>query len=235
MLINRIKIRRWLVPAMAVCLAIFAGVSLAGYSLGLAHAESFAAAHHSARSSAILSQARQRDWPVVVLGDSMTELAMLETLCGKPVLNAGIAGARIGDLTEFGKGLLDEVQPQLVIIAAGTNDAWAHKPTDAAAFETDYRALVHSAQSSGAQVVALTAIPVGPAGMGKADVFDRDELRQRNSQIAALEIPVVDAAAALDDGKGRLLMHLTDDGVHPNAAGYERWLSALEGACETAT
>ncbi|MFX7086582.1 SGNH/GDSL hydrolase family protein, partial [Acinetobacter baumannii] len=64
--------------------------------------------------------------PIVFLGDSITEAAVLpRAICGHLVVNAGIGGAAIGDLVTIVPSLLHGVSPVLVVIAIGTNDAYA--------------------------------------------------------------------------------------------------------------
>ena len=224
--------RKYSVIAVLLVAALGVALLVTGYKAGLTRTKELADAHFESRATAILSQAKQREWPIVVLGDSHTELAMIDRLCGKPVLNAGISGARIGRMAKFGSELLREIEPSLVIVALGTNDAWAHDPTETASFEADYRKLLDEARLAGATVVALTVPPVANEGMGRASAFDPAVILARNRTIESLNVPVIDVAKVLSDEDGSLPPEFTDDGVHPNKTGYDLWKERLSRACQ---
>ena len=64
--------------------------------------------------------------PVVVFGDSITEAAVLPgAICGHAVVNAGIGGAGVDELLKDVSLLLEGKSPALVVLAIGTNDAYA--------------------------------------------------------------------------------------------------------------
>ena len=63
------------------------------------------------------------DRPIVILGDSITEMARFpESIEGYPVVNAGIGGATIHDFLSLSPRLLDGVTPSVIVVALGAND-----------------------------------------------------------------------------------------------------------------
>src|SRR5438067_8373939 len=61
--------------------------------------------------------------PIVILGDSITEMARFpETIDGNPVVNAGIGGASVQDIEAIASTLLRDAQPSLIVVALGTNN-----------------------------------------------------------------------------------------------------------------
>ena len=103
--------RRSSILSLAVAVIALAGVvalafayenlrrQMAGISSDMARLPSISASqvHSEARLAVIKSQLSRVDGdPIVVMGDSIVESAMLPaTLCGHPVINAGIGGATI--------------------------------------------------------------------------------------------------------------------------------------------
>ena len=100
------------------------------------------------------------------------------------VVNAGRGGDTVKSLLERIDGPLNRHQPDWVVLAVGTNDAWmpwlaerslgwklwfqvqrlraGQKPTrDLDQFAALYRALIDKAQQAGAQVLVCTTTPVG--------------------------------------------------------------------------
>jgi lysophospholipase L1-like esterase len=59
----------------------------------------------------------------LAIGDSITELADLPTICGRSPINAGIGGATSTTFVKLGRRLSDLSKPDFVVIALGTNDA----------------------------------------------------------------------------------------------------------------
>jgi GDSL-like Lipase/Acylhydrolase family len=59
----------------------------------------------------------------LAIGDSITELADLPTICGRRPINAGIGGATSATFVKLGRRLSDLSKPDFVVIALGTNDA----------------------------------------------------------------------------------------------------------------
>jgi lysophospholipase L1-like esterase len=188
--------------------------------------------HIQSRSKAILSQADQESFPIIVLGDSIVELADIPQLCGQRTLNAGLAGGTLEQVSELGEKLLANNHPKFVLIAVGVNDANAKYPTNTQEFARTYKSLVGAVQRSGAIVVATNIEPVGSSAHPDTALFDRAHISRLNQVIAHLGVPMVPLAQAMDPKSTSILADSdTNDGVHPNATGYVRWRRAVSGAC----
>jgi hypothetical protein len=98
----------------------------------------------SIRRMEIEAQAGQSAYSAVIFGDSIVEFAALKTLCGAPVLNAGVASAKIDNLTRFAPSIVQSSKAQTVIIAVGVNDTGRQIETTTTSFTSSYRHLIQS-------------------------------------------------------------------------------------------
>lgn len=91
---------------------------------------------------------------VILMGDSIVHRLNLTELCGLPVFNAGMSGARTDQIAPLVDPLIAKLKPRLVIMSTGTNDARRGK---------DWRAAVEKVKRPG--MVMLTPDDKLPADM----------------------------------------------------------------------
>lgn len=127
--------------------AIFVGI-LIGATAGMLHWRREGPDHWSAREAAIMQQAPFVKGGLLLIGDSLAERAYVPQLCGLPVLNAGMGGAKAGDVFDVAVKAKRVMQPTITIVAIGTND------TDLETFRRDFTALVEAVEPDA--VVGLT-------------------------------------------------------------------------------
>lgn len=166
------------------------------------------------RTFAIKSQLAQTDSPIVFVGDSLTEGALLPTqICGHQVVNAGIGGMRAASYADLAKELFSPIF--LVVIAVGTNDATPNNGS----FRENYEALIDAIPAQKRILVGAPAMEDSTASRA----FDAKQLEVDNriiSEIAtARHIPYV--APEPSEGPN------TVDGIHLSRKGYQRWLSPI--------
>jgi len=76
-----------------------------------------------ARLLLIEEQIQQVEEPfVLLLGDSTAARFHLPTVCGLPVLNAGVGRATTAEVLEYSAGWLQQVEPTHIILSVGLND-----------------------------------------------------------------------------------------------------------------
>jgi acyl-CoA thioesterase-1 len=152
---------------------------------------------------------------IVAFGDSLTYgtgasddaayPAVLATLIGRTVINAGEPGDTTTSALQRLPEVLDEHKPRLVLLCIGGNDMLRKQPI--AVIENNLRLLVQTIRASGAEVV-LIAVPA-PALFGGAPDF--------YSRIAEdMKLPLEQDIFS-DVLKDR---SLKSDPIHANAAGY---------------
>lgn len=152
---------------------------------------------------------------VLAFGDSLTfglgtrpensYPAILATMTGLNVINAGIVGETSAEGVARLPSLLAEHRPAIVIICMGGNDYLQR--LDEAALERNLRAMVSLVRASGAQAVML-AIPRLGLSFKPSPVYERIA-SEMNVPLEAHAFPSV-----LSKGS------LKSDMIHPNTDGY---------------
>lgn len=160
---------------------------------------------------------------IVAFGDSLTHgtgasddtayPAVLATLTGRTVINAGVPGDTTTSGLQRLPAVLAEYRPRLVLLCLGGNDMLRKQPT--AATENNLRLLVQTIQASGAQVV-LIGVPEPKLFGGAPDFYARiaDEMQLPLEREAFNDV--------LKDNR------LKSDPIHANADGYRQVAERLD-------
>ena len=191
---------------------------MAGISSDMARLPGPSASHeHSeARLAVIRSQLSRVEKPIIVMGDSIVESSLLPpSICGHPVINAGIGGATIGFFTRYASLIIDGSEPELVVLSVGINDA----NTPAATFQAAYLATLRSV-SSPVEVVTITP--------SRSPLIDAASIEQFNTLIKSL-----DSSYLTIDAAKNLTGEMTTDGIHLNRDGYDLWNKAVVHGIES--
>ena len=163
---------------------------------------------------------------VVFLGDSITEGWKPSDLdfFTKGTLDRGISGQTTSQMLVRLRADVLALQPAVVHIMAGTNDIAGNTgPISLQTLQGNIASLAEQARAHGARII-LASIP--PAAQ-----FPWNTILRPSATIVAMNTWLRDYAtrehmvyadyyAALEDGHGGLRATLSEDGVHPNAAGY---------------
>jgi len=171
--------------------------------------------HSDVRLWMIKSQLSRVEHPIIVMGDSIVEAALLpKEICGHPVINAGIGGTAIGFFKTYAPLIVNEANPELVILSVGINDATTNSQNELYFFRSAYLATLESIRSP---VAVVTITPTNDAAVNLATVS------QFNRFIEGLapSYSVIDSNKTLDAG-------MTVDGVHLNQSGYAIWNKSIE-------
>lgn len=165
----------------------------------------------------------ERNDVVLAFGDSLTfgtgarteesYPAALEREIGIKIVNAGVPGETSAQGLERLPGVLEDVQPKLMILCHGGNDFL--RRLDEAQAARNVRAMIMLARSKGVAVVLL-ATP--KPGLPPAIPAFYGELA------AELGVPYEEAVIR----KVLLDNSLKSDMVHPNGKGYSRMAAALQ-------
>lgn len=177
--------------------------------------------------NARLGPPRQGERRVVFYGNSITEgwAPYFDTMFpGKPYVGRGISGQTTPQmLVRFRQDVI-ALEPAVVVILAGTNDLAGNTgPATLAMIEDNLMSMVALAQSAGIRVVLSSVLPVYdyPWRPGLEPAPKIAALNAWMKDYAAThDVTYLDYHATMADDRGGLGREYSEDGVHPNAAGY---------------
>ena len=167
---------------------------------------------------------------VIFVGDSITDYWKLsDYFAGKPYINRGIDGQTTPQmLVRFRQDVID-LHPKVLVVLAGTNDiAGVTGPARNEDIEANYASMAELAHAHGIRMVFASLLPVNNYTQDAKESF---ALRPRE-RILALNVWLKDYCAnngllyidyfsAMADEKGMLKKDLSDEGLHPDVAGYK--------------
>jgi lysophospholipase L1-like esterase len=169
---------------------------------------------------------------VVFLGDSITDYWKLaDYFPGKPyiVFNRGIDGQTTPQmLVRFRQDVID-LHPAVLVVLAGTNDvAGVTGPARNEDIEANYASMAELARLHHIRVVFASLLPVNNYTEDAKESFalrPRERILALNTWLkdycAKNGLVYLDYFSAMVDDKGMLKRELSDEGLHPNAAGYK--------------
>ncbi|HXU37477.1 MAG TPA: SGNH/GDSL hydrolase family protein [Blastocatellia bacterium] len=172
---------------------------------------------------------------VVFMGDSITDLWSRDAggfFAGRPYINRGISGQTTPQMLIRFRPDVIALQPKVVVILAGTNDLAGNTgPMTLAMTEDNLTTMAELARAHGIRVVFASLLPVSDYGHNREGKPIRQTERRPPSQIKSLNEWIkryagengsvyLDYFSAMVDESGMLKKELSDDGLHPNAAGY---------------
>lgn len=174
---------------------------------------------------------------VVFLGDSITE-SWPKSQWTDGHINRGISGQTTSQmLLRLRQDVLD-LQPRDMVLLAGTNDVAGNTgPATVEMIVGNIASIVELAQVHRVRVV-LCAVPPASGFSWNPEVKPAERILELNGQLKALarrhRLRFVDCHTPMMDGQLGLKTEYTEDGVHPNEAGY-RLMKRLVGPAIQAT
>jgi lysophospholipase L1-like esterase len=166
---------------------------------------------------------------IVFIGDSITEgWNLASAFPSEHVLNRGIGGQTTRQmLLRFQQDVVS-LKPQIVVILGGTNDlAYGGDLEHIQAIEMNIESMVDIAEAHHIRPVLGTILPVDESHEPKLPIIKlrpNIAIAQLNLWLrrfsASKNLPLVDFASAVSSQNEGMRSDFTDDGLHPNAAGY---------------
>ena len=178
---------------------------------------------------------------VVFFGDSITDnWKLTQFFPEKPYVNRGIGGQTTAQmLVRIFPDVID-LHPAAVILLAGTNDiARNNGPQTLQMIEENIQAITELAQLHRIQVILCALTPISdytsrpqtlrrpPADILRLNAWLRDYAARVNARYA-------DYYSAVADVRGFLREGLSEDGLHPNATGYDLMAPVAQRAIDQA-
>ncbi len=178
---------------------------------------------------------------VVFLGDSITDRwDLAKYFPGKPYVNRGIGGQTTMQMVVRMHPDVIHLRPEAVILLAGTNDIARNTgPETLEMVEDNIRAICELAETHKIKIILCLLTPVSDYTMSKQTVHrPPEDIVNLNHWIESyapdVHAQVADYYSALVDDKGMLRDGDSDDGLHPNDAGYKLLAPVAETAIEAA-
>lgn len=193
------------------------------------------------RQKAFLERAKDKQIQIVFLGDSITDgwqgtgKAVWERYYVKHnAADFGVSGERTEHtLGHIAGGVLDGLNPKLVVIMIGTNNighSAEEKPEWAAAGVKKIVATVHE-KLPNAKVLLLGVFPRDPK-----DSARRKAVEGINGIISKFDdgkkTVYLDLTSKFLDASGEIPKDVMPDGLHPNEKGYQIWAEAMQPTLE---
>jgi lysophospholipase L1-like esterase len=178
---------------------------------------------------------------VIFFGDSITDMWKLEEYFpGKPYINRGIGGQTTPQmLVRFRQDVID-LHPKVVVILAGTNDIAGNTgPMRLEDIEANYASFAELAHGHAIHVMFSSILPVSNYTPRSEDLFAQrspEKILELNRWLKAYcsanRLVYLDYFTAMVDEKGLLKRDLSDDGLHPNVAGYKLMAPLAQAAID---
>jgi lysophospholipase L1-like esterase len=144
---------------------------------------------------------------------------------GKPYVNRGISGQTTPQMLLRFRPDVIALQPRVVVILAGTNDLAGNTgPSSLQMIEDNLASMTELAHAHHIRVVLSSVMPVGDYKYPQSSNHPAEKIIALNAWIKAYaqreHAIYLDYYDALLDADHALKKELSDDGLHPNAAGY---------------
>jgi len=178
---------------------------------------------------------------IVFFGDSITEFWHLATyFANKPYINRGISGQTTPQMLIRFRPDVIAIKPKAVVILAGTNDIAGNTGLmTLAMIEDNYSSIAQLAQVNHIQVIFASVLPIHDYSLvQRSQVHSPAKIIALNEWLQRYCLEhnhiYLDYYSQMLDQRGMLRADLADDGLHPNARGYEVMASLAETAIEQA-
>ena len=191
------------------------------------------------KANAILAETETSENRIVFMGDSITEFWSTvhpEFFAGKPYINRGISGQTSPQMLLRFRADVIALKPKIVVILAGVNDIAGNTgPATLEMITNNIFSMIDLAKAHNIKVILCSVLPASDFPW-KPHQEPADKIIALNALLTdyadANAIPFVDYHTAMADNRKGLPLAYSNDGVHPNQAGYEVMAPLLETAIQ---
>ena len=165
---------------------------------------------------------------------------------GRPYIGRGISGQTTPQMLIRFRPDVIALRPKAVVILAGTNDIAGNTgPMTDEQIQGNLASMADLAKANGIRVIFSSILPVSEYHVRPGDTAPPQTTRRPMARITALNAWMkeyaaanghvyLDYVAAMTDAKGLLRAELSEDNLHPNAAGYAIMAPLAEAAIQAA-
>ncbi|MGA9381316.1 MAG: SGNH/GDSL hydrolase family protein [Phormidium sp.] len=180
------------------------------------------------QANAILPPPTTNENRIVFFGDSITEFWDLASYFpDKPYINRGISGQTTPQMLIRFRPDVIALKPKVVLILAGANDIAGNTGLmTLAMIEDNYASMAEIAQVNQIQVIFASILPIHDySSVERSHIHLPTKIRALNDWLQRYCLEhnhiYLDYYSQMLDRQGMLRADLADDGLHPNAKGYE--------------
>lgn len=176
---------------------------------------------------------------VVFFGDSITDgWDLAKSFPQSTYINRGISGQTTAQmLLRFREDVVN-LQPKVVVILAGTNDIAGNTgPMPLPVIEANFASMAEIARANGIRVIFSSVLPLHNYTPDSDKFFPLRSTQQLLALNAWLKRysaehghTYLDYYSGMLDEKGFLKLEYSEDGLHPNTAGYAKMTPLAEAA-----
>ena len=201
---------------------------LSMFSATLLQAQDWAQLGHYKEENAKLGAPKPGEKRVVFMGNSITDYwsrFLPGFFIGKPYINRGISGQTTPQMLVRFRADVISLKPAVVVILAGTNDIAGNTgPSTLEMIMDNISSMTELARANEIKVVLCSVLPAYEY-FWKPQVHPAELIFALNEMIKAYaqknKIAYVDYYSSMVDERKGLKTGYTNDGVHPNEAGYQ--------------
>ncbi|SHG28408.1 Lysophospholipase L1 [Flavobacterium micromati] len=178
---------------------------------------------------------------IVFMGDSITEIWSTiypQFFLNKPYINRGISGQTTPQMLVRFRADVVALHPTAVIILAGINDIAGNTGFSSIEMIRDnIFSMVEIAKANQIKVIICSILPAADFSW-KPNQEPIEKIKDLNKILINYatenDLIYVDYYSSMVDDKGGLKIEFSNDGVHPNIAGYQIMAPLVEKAIERA-
>lgn len=173
---------------------------------------------------------------IVFIGDSITDLYHLDDYYAdidKAAYNRGIGGDTTSGVIKRMKVSLYDIAPSEIVLMIGINDINGGKSSEY--ILNNYKFILDDIKTNlpSSKVFTMSILPMDKRLDGTVNVKENNEkVVDINSKIKDLAVEhsytYLDLYSLMKDENDYLISSYSDDGLHPNAAGYQVWTNLLK-------
>jgi len=165
---------------------------------------------------------------VVFIGNSITDgwsVSRPDFFAGKAYVNRGISGQTTPQMLVRFRADVIKLKPKVVVILAGTNDIAGNTgPSTLEMIEDNIISMSQLAKANGIKVILCSVLPVfdypWKPGIEPADkIIALNQMLKKDAETGGMIY--VDLYSALVNEQKGMRAEYSEDGVHPNVAGYK--------------
>lgn len=174
---------------------------------------------------------------VIFFGDSITDLWDLSSYFpNQSYINRGISGQTTPQMLVRFRPDVINLRPKVVILLGGTNDIAGN--TGEMTIEQIQDNFMSMAELAKVHQIRLILASILPVSEERSITRPSSKIQELNQWIIeyceANDLVYLDYYSHLVDDRGFLPSHLSEDGLHPNATGYEIMVPLAEAAIQKA-